>query len=54
MASGLIVGLAFGMGALGAVALGKIADVYTLKALMVMCSFLPLFGVLTFWLPKET
>ncbi|SFA46867.1 MFS transporter, FSR family, fosmidomycin resistance protein [Anoxybacillus pushchinoensis] len=54
MASGLIVGLAFGMGALGAVALGKIADVYTLKTLMVMCSFLPLFGVLTFWLPKET
>lgn len=53
MASGLIVGLAFGMGALGAVALGKIADVYTLKTLMVMCSFLPLFGVLTFWLPKE-
>jgi len=53
MASGLIVGLAFGMGALGAVVLGKIADIYTLKLLMVMCSFLPLFGVLTHWLPKD-
>lgn len=53
MASGLIVGLAFGMGALGAVVLGKIADVYTLKTLMTMCSFLPLLGVLTFWLPKD-
>ncbi|MCL6586034.1 MAG: MFS transporter [Anoxybacillus sp.] len=53
MASGLIVGLAFGMGALGAVVLGKIADVYTLKTLMTMCSFLPLLGVLTFLLPKE-
>ncbi|ANB60791.1 MFS transporter [Anoxybacteroides amylolyticum] len=53
MASGLIVGLAFGMGALGAVVLGKIADVYTLKTLMTMCSFLPLLGILTFLLPKE-
>ncbi|MCZ0755058.1 MFS transporter [Anoxybacillus sp. J5B_2022] len=53
MASGLIVGLAFGMGALGAVVLGKIADVYTLKSLMIMCSFLPLLGILTFWLPKD-
>ncbi|MBS2772176.1 MFS transporter [Anoxybacteroides rupiense] len=53
MASGLIVGLAFGMGALGAVVLGKIADTYTLKSLMWMCSFLPLLGVLTYWLPKD-
>jgi MFS transporter, FSR family, fosmidomycin resistance protein len=53
MASGLIVGLAFGMGALGAVVLGKIADIYTLKSLMSMCSFLPLFGILTYWLPKD-
>lgn len=53
MASGLIVGLAFGMGALRAVVLGKIADTYTLKSLMIMCSFLPLFGILTYWLPKD-
>lgn len=53
MASGLIVGLAFGMGALGSVVLGKIADIYTLKSLMMMCSFLPLFGILTYWLPKD-
>jgi FSR family fosmidomycin resistance protein-like MFS transporter len=53
MASGLIVGLAFGMGALGSVVLGKIADTYTLKSLMIMCSFLPLFGILTYWLPKD-
>jgi MFS transporter, FSR family, fosmidomycin resistance protein len=53
MASGLIVGLAFGMGALGAVVLGKIADLYNLNTLMILCSFLPLLGALTWWLPKE-
>ncbi len=53
MASGLIVGLAFGMGALGAVVLGKIADLYNLNILMILCSFLPLLGILTWWLPKE-
>lgn len=53
MASGLIVGLAFGMGALGAVVLGKIADLSSLGTLMGLCSVLPLFGALVVWLLKD-
>ncbi|WP_199616082.1 MFS transporter [Paenibacillus alkalitolerans] len=52
MASGLIVGLAFGMGALGAVALGGMADVFGLKSVIVGASILPLLGILTYKLPK--
>ncbi|MCP8968390.1 MFS transporter [Ectobacillus ponti] len=53
MVSGLIVGLAFGMGALGAVVLGKLADLYSLGFIMTFCSFLPLLGVLSWLLPKD-
>jgi FSR family fosmidomycin resistance protein-like MFS transporter len=53
MVSGLIVGLAFGMGALGAVALGKLADMYSLSFIMMVCSFLPLLGVLSWLLPND-
>ncbi|NNV07490.1 MFS transporter [Geobacillus sp. C56-T2] len=53
MASGLIVGLAFGMGALGAVVLGNIADLSSLNTLMMLCSALPLFGALAIWLPND-
>jgi MFS transporter, FSR family, fosmidomycin resistance protein len=53
MASGLIIGLAFGMGAVGAVALGKLADLYGLYTTMVFCSLLPLLGVLTWLLPND-
>ena len=53
MASGLITGLAFGMGALGAVILGKAADVYGLTDVMVWCSVLPLLGVLAILLPSD-
>jgi FSR family fosmidomycin resistance protein-like MFS transporter len=53
MASGLIVGLAFGMGALGAVVLGKLADMYGLTFTMMFCSFLPLLGVVSWLLPND-
>ncbi|KEO82431.1 MFS transporter [Tumebacillus flagellatus] len=53
LVSGLITGLAFGMGAIGAVALGKFADIYGLSTLMTVCSVLPLLGLLTFLLPKD-
>ncbi|WP_173108129.1 MFS transporter [Bacillus sp. KH172YL63] len=53
MVSGLTVGLAFGMGAVGAVIFGGLADVYTIRFVMVLCSFLPLFGMLTFFLPTD-
>mgnify|MGYP001249954109 CR=1 FL=1 len=53
MASGLTTGLAFGMGAIGAVALGKAADVFGLTDVMWFCSGLPLVGLLALFLPSE-
>lgn len=51
--SGLIVGLAFGMGAIGAVALGALIDMVGLTPTMIGVSFLPLLGILTFLLPTD-
>lgn len=51
--SGLIVGLAFGMGAIGSVALGWLADWLGLRTMILMVSFLPLLGLLTFLLPND-
>lgn len=51
--SGLIVGLAFGMGAIGAVALGSFIDFAGLTPTMIAISFLPLLGMLTFLLPTD-
>jgi MFS transporter, FSR family, fosmidomycin resistance protein len=53
MVSGLIVGLAFGMGALGSVVLGKVADVTSISHTMLLISFLPLLGLLTVMLPTD-
>ena len=53
MMSGLIVGFAFGMGAIGAVLLGFIADLYSIRSVMILCSILPVFGLLTWLLPKD-
>ncbi|MFD1739471.1 MFS transporter [Bacillus salitolerans] len=51
--SGLIVGLAFGMGAIGSVALGTLIDAVGLTPTMISVSFLPLLGLLTFLLPSD-
>lgn len=53
MASGLITGLAFGMGGLGAIAFGTAADHYGLADVMLVCSVLPLLGLLSILLPKD-
>lgn len=53
MVSGLITGLAFGLGAIGAVALGGLIDLTTLTTVMVATSFLPLLGLLGFLLPSD-
>jgi len=53
MVSGLIVGLAFGMGAIGAVLLGTLADIYSVKFVMIICGFLPLVGIMTWLLPND-
>jgi FSR family fosmidomycin resistance protein-like MFS transporter len=51
--SGLIVGLAFGMGAIGSVALGSFADYYGITMTIIAVGFLPLIGMLTFFLPSD-
>ncbi|WP_201715101.1 MFS transporter [Rossellomorea arthrocnemi] len=53
MLSGLTVGLAFGMGAVGAVIFGGLADLFTIRFVMILCSFLPLLGMMTFFLPSD-
>lgn len=53
MMSGLIVGLAFGMGAIGSVVLGSLIDVIGLKTTMIAVSLLPLLGMLSFLLPSD-
>ncbi|BAH45044.1 fosmidomycin resistance protein [Brevibacillus brevis NBRC 100599] len=51
--SGLIIGLAFGMGGMGALVFGYLADLYSLSFVILLCSFLPLTGFMGFLLPKD-
>lgn len=50
--SGFFFGFAFGMGGIGAALIGNWADVYGLKTVFSACSFLPLLGILTVFLPN--
>lgn len=51
MIAGLFFGFAFGMGGLGAAALGKLADVTSITYVYEVCAYLPLLGVVAFFLP---
>ena len=51
MIAGLFFGLAFGMGGIGSAVLGKLADVTSITYVFQICSFLPLLGILTWFLP---
>ncbi|WP_340396082.1 MFS transporter [Bacillus smithii] len=53
MASGLIVGLAFGMGGVGSVLFGSLADLFSIRFVMIFCSLLPLFGLVSWLLPRD-
>lgn len=50
--SGLFFGLAFGMGGVGAALLGQLADHTSIDFVYQICSFLPLIGLLTAFLPN--
>ena len=50
--SGLFFGFAFGMGGLGAAVLGRLADATSIGFVYKLCSFLPLIGLLTGFLPN--
>ncbi len=51
MISGLFFGFAFGMGGIGAALLGRWADATSISFVYHVCSFLPLIGLLTAFLP---
>lgn len=51
--AGLTVGLAFGMGAIGSIALGIMADHFGLLATLTFTGFLPILGALGFFLPSD-
>ncbi|WHY87888.1 MFS transporter [Neobacillus novalis] len=51
--SGLTVGLAFGMGAIGSVGLGYIADWIGLQSMITWLGVLPLLGLIAFLLPSD-
>ena len=51
MISGLFFGLAFGMAGVGAAVLGKLADQTSITFVYRVCSFLPLIGLFTGFLP---
>lgn len=53
MMSGLTVGLAFGMGAIGSVGLGYIADAIGLPAMISVLGLLPIIGLSAFLLPSD-
>ncbi|WP_118953341.1 MFS transporter [Taibaiella helva] len=52
MIAGLFFGLAFGMGGLGSALLGQLADRTSIGYVYQVCSFLPLLGLLTGFLPE--
>lgn len=52
MVSGLFYGFAFGMGALGSALLGILADKTSITFVYSICSFLPIFGAVCYFLPN--
>ena len=52
MVSGLFYGFAFGMGALGSALLGILADNKGITFVYEMCSYLPIFGLVCYFLPN--
>ncbi len=49
--SGLFYGVAFGLGGIGAAALGLLADATSIRFVFQLCSFLPALGLLAYFLP---
>jgi FSR family fosmidomycin resistance protein-like MFS transporter len=52
MISGVFFGVAFGIGGLGAAALGKLADITSIGFVYQVCAFLPAIGLLAAFLPN--
>jgi MFS transporter, FSR family, fosmidomycin resistance protein len=54
LVGGLFYGLSFGMGGIAAAILGEMADRIGIEKVYELCSFLPLVGLLTLFLPRIT
>jgi FSR family fosmidomycin resistance protein-like MFS transporter len=52
MVSGIMFGLMFGIGGIGAAGLGHLADIHGIAWVYSLCSFLPLIGLMTAFLPE--
>ena len=52
MVSGLFYGFAFGMGGLGSALLGNLADHTSITHVYHLCAYLPLIGIIAFFLPN--
>jgi FSR family fosmidomycin resistance protein-like MFS transporter len=52
MISGMFFGVAFGIGGLGAAALGRLADTTSIGFVYQVCAFLPAIGLLAAFLPN--
>ena len=52
LVAGLFFGFAFGMGGIGSAVLGELADRTSIEFVFLVCSFLPLLGLLTLFLPN--
>jgi FSR family fosmidomycin resistance protein-like MFS transporter len=53
LAAGMFYGFSFGLGGLGAAALGKLADLTSITTIYRLCPFLLLLGLLTAFLPRR-
>mgnify|MGYP002737366230 FL=1 len=52
MISGLFFGLAFGIAGIGAAVLGRVADITSIEFVYQLCAYLPLLGLVAWWLPN--
>lgn len=53
LVSGLFFGFAFGMAGLGSALLGRLADATDINTVFAVCAYLPLLGLLCWWLPDQ-
>jgi len=54
LVGGLFYGLAFGLGGLAAAGIGVLADHVGIVPMFKLCAWLPVLGLLTFWLPRAS
>jgi FSR family fosmidomycin resistance protein-like MFS transporter len=52
LVAGLFFGLAFGLAGIGSAVLGRLADATSIPFVIAVCTYLPLIGLVTVWLPE--